>query len=56
MCVQMGMRKRAALTLLGAGLVAAFGLSMFDALVIYVPIVVAALSLAGVFLWVTAKT
>ena len=41
----MGMRKKAALTLLGTGLVAGIGLSMFDALMIYVPIVVAVLSL-----------
>jgi flagellar basal body-associated protein FliL len=52
----MGMRKKAALTLLGTGLVAGIGLSMFDALMIYVPIVVAVLSLTAVFLWVTAKT
>ena len=50
------MRKKAALALLGTGLVAGIGLSMFQALVIYGPIVVAVLSLAGVFLWVTAKT
>ena len=52
----MGMRKKAALTLLGTGLVAGLGLSMFDVLMIYVPIVVAVLSLTAVFLWVTAKT
>jgi hypothetical protein len=51
----MGIRKKAALTLLGTGLVASIGLSMFDALVMYVPFVVAVLSIAGVFLWVTAK-
>ena len=52
----MRMRKKAALTLLGTGLVAGLGLSMFDVLMIYVPIVVAVLSLAAVFLRMTATT